>query len=75
MELNSNFIVTANHKLNEDLGINVTLGNTITDIQGENLGARGEGFIAPGFYNILNTSNAFIRKSNSLRRIVCMGYE
>ncbi|MCE2768835.1 MAG: SusC/RagA family TonB-linked outer membrane protein [Saprospiraceae bacterium] len=70
MELNSNFIVTANHKLNEDLGINVTVGNTITDIQGENLGARGEGFIAPGFYNILNTSNAFIRKSNSLRRIV-----
>jgi hypothetical protein len=70
MELNSNLIVTANHKFNEDLGINVTVGNTITDIKGENLGARGEGFIAPGFYNILNTSNAFIRKSNSLRRIV-----
>jgi TonB-linked SusC/RagA family outer membrane protein len=70
MELNSNFIVTAERKFGEHLGLNINFGNTITDIQGENLGARGEGFIAPGFFNILNTSNAFIRKSNSLRRIV-----
>jgi TonB-linked SusC/RagA family outer membrane protein len=69
-ELNSNFILTADKKLNDDFNLNVTVGNTITDIKGESLGARGEGFIAPGFFNILNTSNAFIRKTNSLRRII-----
>jgi len=69
-ELNSNFIVSAEKKLNDDFGLSVVVGNTITDISSEALGVRGEGFIAPGFFNILNTSNTFPRKANSLRRIV-----
>lgn len=69
-EINSNLFLTGVRQLNENLGLTVTLGNTITDISGGSLGARGEGFVAPGFNNIRNTTNQFIFKNNSLQRIV-----
>jgi TonB-linked SusC/RagA family outer membrane protein len=69
-ELNSNLLLTGQGKLTDDLGWNLTLGNNITDISSSNIGARGERFVAPGFFNILNTTNQFVIKSNNLRRLI-----
>lgn len=69
-EINSNFLLMGNRKLSNDLGLEVTLGNNVTNIETSLLGARGEGFVSPGFFSILNTSNQFTFKSNSLRRLV-----
>ncbi|HMP32125.1 MAG TPA: hypothetical protein PKD85_21140, partial [Saprospiraceae bacterium] len=69
-EINSNFLLMADKKITDDLGLSVTLGNNVTNIETSLLGARGEGFVSPGFFSILNTSNQFTFKSNSLRRLV-----
>jgi len=69
-EINSNLFLTGERQLSDKLKLTVTAGNTITDISSGNLGARGEGFVAPGFLNIQNTTNYFVFKSNSLQRIV-----
>ncbi len=69
-EINSNLFLTGEQQLSDNLKLTVTAGNTITDISAGNLGARGEGFVAPGFLNIQNTTNYFVFKSNSLQRIV-----
>lgn len=69
-EINSNFLLTANKKLSNDFSVYTTLGNNITNIRNNSIGARGERFVAPGFLNILNTTNQFTLKDGSLRRLV-----
>jgi TonB-linked SusC/RagA family outer membrane protein len=69
-EINSNFFLTAEKKLTNDINISATVGNNVTNITSSTLGSRGEGFVSPGFFSILNTSNQFTFKSNTLRRLV-----
>lgn len=69
-EINSNFFLIGNQRLSSSLDLNFTIGNAITQTSSENLGSRGERFVAPGFESIVNTTNQFVFKSNSLRRIV-----
>lgn len=69
-EINSNLLITAERKISDDLGLAVTMGHVVTDIQGSSTGSRGENFVAPGFFNILNTTNQFVIKTNSLQRLV-----
>ena len=69
-EINSNFLLMGEKRLSDDFNLAVTLGNNITDISTENVGIRGEGFVAPGFFNVRNTTNFFPIRTSSLRRIV-----
>lgn len=67
-EVNSNFFLMSNHRLTNDLALNVTLGHNVTDQLTSSRGVRGEGFIASGFYNLSNTSNFFALAPTDFRK-------
>jgi TonB-linked SusC/RagA family outer membrane protein len=69
-EFNSNFFIFANKKLSDDFNLAVTAGHNATSQTFDEVTGRGEGFIAPGFFNIRNTSNFTVFKDNSLKRLV-----
>ncbi len=69
-EFNSNFFLTATKNLSENLRGSLMVGHNATSISTDNLVGRGETFIAPGFFDISNTTNFTARRSRSLRRLV-----
>ncbi|MBK8625732.1 MAG: SusC/RagA family TonB-linked outer membrane protein [Saprospiraceae bacterium] len=67
-ELNSNLFLMSEHKLSNDFALHVTLGHNVTDQLTSSRGVRGEGFIAPGFFNLSNTSNIFVIAPTDFRK-------
>ena len=59
-EINSNLLLTANKKLSDNFNLDVTLGHNVTDQLFSSRGVRGENFVAPGFFNLANTSTVFV---------------
>ncbi len=64
----SDLIATASKDVNEDLTINLTLGNNITDIDISNLYSRGRDLTIPDFYNLSNASDLYASQNTTQQR-------
>ncbi len=58
-QIYADLIATATTDLNEDFTLDITLGNNITDIDINNLYARGRDLTIPDFYNLSNASDLY----------------
>ncbi len=68
--LNSNLLVTAEKRINDDFNNSLTIGNQVDDTQTNWDMIRGEGLNLSNFNNISNTTNLFQGNSESKKRIV-----
>lgn len=57
--LTSNLLATIQTNLGSNAKLRFLAGNSVIDNRYENVGARGEGLVIPGFYDITNTRNIF----------------
>jgi TonB-linked SusC/RagA family outer membrane protein len=69
-EINSQLFITAAQKFGDDFDASLTLGNAITDIENNQLLARGETFTLNNFYDISNTANRFADRIFSQQRLI-----
>lgn len=69
-ETNTLLFLRANRDLTPDLNANFTLGHNMSSIRTDRTNTRGERFTLPDFYDLSNTSVAFIGKDDSKKRIV-----
>lgn len=58
-QISSNLLFTVKKDITQDLKARLLVGNSVFDNRYEELGARGEGLVIPGFYDISNTTNIF----------------
>lgn len=57
--LTSNLLATIQTNLGSNAKLRFLAGNSVIDNRYENVGARGEGLVIPGFFDITNTRNIF----------------
>lgn len=69
-DITSNLFLTANKDLNEDLNLNVLVGNSIQSTRSDAVNTRGERFALPFFYDLSNTANIFASRAETRRNIV-----
>lgn len=69
-DISSNFYITLNHKLGEDLTTTLRLGQDVFERKYDRLNSTGSDFVIPGFYNLNNTNQIFTSQSKSIRRLV-----
>jgi TonB-linked SusC/RagA family outer membrane protein len=69
-QINSNFLVTIQKDITEDLKGRLLVGNSVFDNKLENVGMRGEGLVIPQFYDISNARNFFPLYDFSQSRLV-----
>jgi len=67
-DINSNAILTWDHRLSDDLNLTVLAGNTIQVTHSDLTNTRGEKFALPGFYDLSNTTNLYAFRSTTDRR-------
>ncbi|UJP63697.1 SusC/RagA family TonB-linked outer membrane protein [Mongoliitalea daihaiensis] len=69
-ELNSNFLLTGERKLSDNLNMVVTIGNQLTTINSTSLTASGSNFVIPDFWSVNNLSQYQARSFPSSRTII-----
>lgn len=69
-QISSNLLFTIKKDFNKDLKARLLLGNSVFDSKYEEIGARGEGLVIPGFYDISNATNIFPLYDFSQTRLV-----
>lgn len=69
-EINSNFLLTGERRLSDDINMTVTLGNQLTTINTTSLSASGSNFVIPDFRSINNLSQYQARSFPSSRTII-----
>lgn len=69
-EINSNFLLTANRRLSDDINMTVTVGNQVTTINTTNITASGSNFVIPDFWSINNLSQYQARSFPTSRSII-----
>ena len=73
--INSDFIISADKRINDDLGFELSLGHNVYDERGYNLIEEGENFIIPEFYDISNTQTLLVDDALSRVRIIGAFYD
>jgi TonB-linked SusC/RagA family outer membrane protein len=58
-EIYSDLVLNANRKVNEDLSVNMTLGNNLNTRTSSDQYLRGRDLAVPNFYNLSNASNLY----------------
>ena len=58
-EVYSDLVLNANRNINEDLSVNVTLGNNLNTRTSSDQYLRGRDLAVPNFYNLSNASNLY----------------
>ncbi|MBX7047546.1 MAG: SusC/RagA family TonB-linked outer membrane protein [Chitinophagales bacterium] len=67
-QIYSDLIATATHQVNEDLGITLTVGNNLTDIDINNQYSRGRDLTIPDFYNLSNAADLYSSQYTTKQR-------
>ncbi|MEZ5013886.1 MAG: SusC/RagA family TonB-linked outer membrane protein [Chitinophagales bacterium] len=71
-QIYSDLIATATKEVNADLSFSLTLGNNITDINSNNLYARGRDLTIPDYYNLANASDLYASQYINAQRNVAL---
>lgn len=67
-QIYSDLIATATHDISDDLSMDITIGNNLTDIDIDNLYARGRDLTIPDFYNLSNASDLYASQTTTQQR-------
>lgn len=67
-DITSNAFLTWSDKIGDDIDYSILVGNTLQTTYTDVLGARGEGFALPDFYDLSNTANLFNSDNTTRRR-------
>lgn len=65
----SDLILTASKDINQDINMNITVGNNLTSTDINYLYARGRDLTIPDFYNLSNASDLYASQSTTKTRI------
>lgn len=66
--ISSNLFLTYQDKFNTDFDYTVLVGNTSENLYQDVVGARGETFALPGFYDLSNTANLYNSRLTTRRK-------
>src|SRR5699024_8852860 len=69
-DLNSNFNITFDHDLSEDINLNLMLGNDIFDRDYNQIIASGNDFVTPDFFDLSNTRDISNSQYREERRLI-----
>jgi len=69
-DINSNFYLTLNNKIGNDLTSTLRLGSDVFERKYDRLTSTGVDFVIPEFYNLNNTNQIFTSQGKSIRRLV-----
>jgi len=69
-EINSNFLLTGNRKIGDDINATFTVGHQLTTINAQSLSASGTNFVIPDFWSVNNLSQYSARSFPSTRNII-----
>lgn len=69
-EINSNLLLSTEQQLTEDLGLSVTLGNQVTNINTTDVVGSGTNFILPEFSSVNNLGEYSVRSFPTERNII-----